>query len=203
MKKSLRVIALILVISAFTAVALLPTSAAFQPKGYFDRGTGINERRYYVFKDSVGAYVMYHSKDVCPPLYHYVNTGTIELQYARSVTISSETAHSFSSSLGLTASSMEIISASVEIAGGRTHTSGYSISATGSVGTTLGKESPTGYYKLTPCQNFHQFHVECYRIYGAYDELLSQENFYVPEDETYLATLYKEEGGSYHIYTGK
>lgn len=181
-----------------------PTSATYIYRGSFENseggfiGIGAKKYTYKVYRDDVGAYLMYHSKDACYPFQHYQNVGTIELAYTISVTLSSQTAFNFSKSLGLELGISKLAALAATASGGLEATTGISISATGTVGSTLPASSPTGFYKLTPCQDFHQRRLDKYEQGSTM--LLSSEYCFIPENATYIAILYSTDNSSYGKY---
>ncbi len=204
MKRITKVITTVLVLLIVCITAIAPVNATYEYKGSFVNkegavlGIGGTSYTYKVYRDNVEAYLMYHSKDICYPFYHNKNDGTIELSYSRSVTISKETAYNFSKSLGLEVGIAKLVGLAASASNGLQKTSGYSITATGSVGTTLPADSPTGYYKLTPCQNFHQRRLDKYKENSTL--LISSEYCFIPEGDTYLAVLYSKDNTSYIRY---
>lgn len=204
MKRITKVITTVLVLLIVCITAIAPVNATYEYKGSFVNneggfiGIGATSYTYKVYRDNVEAYLMYHSKDVCYPLFHTNGTGTIELSYTRSVSISSETAYNFSRSLGLEVGIAKLVELAASASNGLQKTTGISVTASGTVGTTLPSYSPTGYYKLTPCQNFHQRRLDKYKT-GS-NLLLSSEYCFIPENATYLAVLYSKDNSSYSKY---
>ena len=204
MKRISRVITIALALLMVCITVISTASAAYVYQGSFENkeggflGIGATSYTYDVFRDSVGAYAMYHSQDACYPLYHTKNSGTIELSYTKSVSVSSQTAFNFSKSLGLELEIEELVGLAASVSSGLEVTTGITVTASGTVGTTIASSAPTGYYKLTPCQNFHQRRLDKYKTGSTL--LLSSDYCFIPEGDTYIATLYSTDNSSYAKY---
>lgn len=204
MKRITKIITTALALLIVCIAAIAPVSATYEYKGSFEHkeggflGIGATSYTYKVYRDNIEAYLMYHSKDVCPPVYHTKDRGTIELSYTNSISISSQTAFNFSKSLGLEVGIEELVKLAASASNGLEFTTGITVTASGTVGKTLPADSPTGYYKFTPCQNFHQRRLDKYKTGSTV--LLSSEHCFIPEGKTYLASLYSKDNSSYARY---
>lgn len=203
MKKLKGIIVLVLVLILTTSLATVSDAAykstgkSFQIKRGGFLGIGATTYKYYVYKDSVEWYAMFHNYDVCPPIRHRQNRGETTLTYACSQSLSSESTYAFSLAMGCKAGS-DIVNGTVSATGSQSRTRSYSIGATGSVGETIPARASTGYYKMTLCHNFYKYKLSEYvgnRRTNTYYTA-------VPKGSPYVGVLYGKstENSSYRLY---
>ena len=195
MKKTKRLVALFMVVVSIFVFAAVPASASYNSTGKsFNRseggflGIGATKYTYKIYKDSSSWYSMFHNLDVCPAIYHSQNKGSTNLTYSKSKTYSSQTAASFSKSVGCSVGISDLVGLTASATGGLTKTVGFSVTASGSVGRTIPSNASTGYYKMTICHNFYKYRLDKYK--SGSSSLIASYYPAVATGSAYVAVLY-------------
>lgn len=151
---------------------------------------GSNTYTCKIYKATPTYYRIYSNKYAGPLIYHAKNTGGVTLTQTLSVSLSSQTATSFSSSVGMTVDAYVVQG---------TINEGYGISST--IGTTFGIENAvsfqipssasTGYYRINALHNYLGF-----RINRMKNNTLN--NLYycgIPTGQPYLGVIFSTSSG--------
>ena len=195
MKKTRKLVTLVVAIITVFVITANPTSAAYYDTGILFAnqeggflGVGATTYVYKVYKDSSSWYTMFHSLDVCPAIYHSKYGGTTTLTYSVARTYTAQNSYSFSSSVGATVGISELVGLTANATNGQTQSYSYSVAATGTVGRTIPSTASTGYYKMTICYNFDKFKLAKYYTNGT---PLNQYYYpCLPKGNAYVSVLY-------------
>lgn len=190
---------------ATTALFCLATSGSSvfasyssTPNGRFSTVESKKSYIYDYYKDDASWYVMMYDYDACSPVYHVKNAGTTSLTYTNSFSYMKQSAYSFSSGMGLGASS-EAVSQTCSFTGGMTYTKSFTCTASSQVGRTLPSSAKTGYYKFTLCHNFDKYKL---KKHNDKDKYLSTTYCGIPKGDAYIALLYSDDCSDWGKYYG-
>ncbi|MCI6400360.1 MAG: hypothetical protein SPF51_00220 [Candidatus Fimivicinus sp.] len=191
-----KITAFFLALVTLACIFSVSASASSTYKGTVKLWGVIRYYNYKVYKDDASWYRM-TKINVTPTIYHTQNTGSKNLAFTIGGSYSSETAKSFSSSIGCNVGFGDAVTAGVNLGLGLSKSKSFTVAASGTVGSTVPASARSGYYKMTICYNFNKLYVDQYRTDGTYCDSTT---VCLPVGNAYVATLYSSNNTNWARY---
>ena len=191
-----KITAFFLALVTLACIFSVSASASSTYKGTVKLWGVIRYYNYKVYKDDASWYRM-TKINVTPTIYHTQNTGSKNLAFTIGGSYSSETAKSFSSSIGCNVGFGDAVTAGVNLGLGLSKSKSFTVAASGTVGSTVPASARSGYYKMTICYNFNKLYVDQSRTDGTYCDSTT---VCLPVGNAYVATLYSSNNTNWARY---